>query len=156
LRASVSRALEQLPQGAGRSFAAENVQKIVQLKDAADLIVIDTLMNQQDRFGDIHYLATYYYVAAADLDSDGSPKLKSIKNLTPDRLGHKARRRTCPLYVAGLVGPGEQKHSTDGGALCGGRIRSAAPFHLRFATSVEEGFIAELGFGSADVIQHET
>ncbi|MCG2669071.1 hypothetical protein ACFPFP_19140 [Bradyrhizobium sp. GCM10023182] len=68
----------------GRSFTTENVQKMVQLKDAADLIVIDTLMNQQDRFGNIHYLMTYYYIDAADLDADGSPKLKSSKNLTPE------------------------------------------------------------------------
>src|ERR1700731_4631567 len=26
-----------------------------------------------------------------------------------DRLGHKARRRMCPLYVSGLIGPGERK-----------------------------------------------
>ena len=25
------------------------------------------------------------------------------------RLGYKARRRMCPLYVAGLIGPGERK-----------------------------------------------
>src|ERR1700691_5233574 len=25
------------------------------------------------------------------------------------RLGHKARRRMCPLYVAGLIGPGDRK-----------------------------------------------
>ena len=25
------------------------------------------------------------------------------------RLGHKARRKMCPLYVAGLIGPGERK-----------------------------------------------
>src|SRR6266513_4533328 len=25
------------------------------------------------------------------------------------KLGHKARRRMCPLYVAGLIGPGERK-----------------------------------------------
>ena len=25
------------------------------------------------------------------------------------RLGHKARQRMCPLYVAGLIGPGERK-----------------------------------------------
>ncbi len=25
------------------------------------------------------------------------------------RLGHKARRRMCPLYVSGLIGPGERK-----------------------------------------------
>ena len=27
----------------------------------------------------------------------------------PARLGHKARRRMCPLYVAGLIGPGDRK-----------------------------------------------
>jgi SRSO17 transposase len=26
-----------------------------------------------------------------------------------EQLGHKARRRTCPLYVAGLIGPGDRK-----------------------------------------------
>ena len=26
-----------------------------------------------------------------------------------DRLDHKARRRMCPLYVAGGIGPGERK-----------------------------------------------
>ena len=68
----------------GRDFTTENVQKMVQLKDAADLIVIDTLMNQQDRFGNIHYLQTYYYRDANDLNQDGSAKLKSSKSLAPD------------------------------------------------------------------------
>jgi hypothetical protein len=36
-----------------------------------------------------------------------------------DRLGHKARRRMCPLYVSGLIGPGEsQEHYADGEASC--------------------------------------
>ena len=26
-----------------------------------------------------------------------------------DRLGHKARRRMCPFYVSGLIGPGDRK-----------------------------------------------
>ena len=26
-----------------------------------------------------------------------------------DRLGHKSRRRMCPLYVAGLIGPGDRR-----------------------------------------------
>lgn len=67
----------------GRSFTTGNVQAMVQLKDAADLIVIDTLMNQQDRFGNIHYLGTYYYRDTTDLNPDGSAKLKSSKTLTP-------------------------------------------------------------------------
>jgi len=25
------------------------------------------------------------------------------------RLGHKAQRRMCPLYIAGLIGPGDRK-----------------------------------------------
>ena len=26
-----------------------------------------------------------------------------------DRLGHQARRQMCPLYVSGLIGPGDRK-----------------------------------------------
>jgi SRSO17 transposase len=26
-----------------------------------------------------------------------------------DRLGHKTRQRMCPLYIAGLIGPGDRK-----------------------------------------------
>jgi hypothetical protein len=68
----------------GRSFTIDNVQTMVQLRDAANLIVIDTLMNQQDRFGNIHYVETYYYRDIKDLTPDGSPKLKSSRALTPD------------------------------------------------------------------------
>jgi hypothetical protein len=70
----------------GRNFTTENVQKMVQLKDAADMIVIDTLMNQQDRFGNIHFLQTFYYRDANDLNADGSAKLKSKKSLTPEEV----------------------------------------------------------------------
>ena len=69
-----------------RNFTTENVQKMTQLKDAADMIVIDTLMNQQDRFGNIHYLQTYYYLDANDRNQDGSAKLKTKNSLTPDEV----------------------------------------------------------------------
>ena len=46
------------------------------------------------------------------------------------RLGHKARRRMCPLYVAGLIGPGDRKSvAADGGAIGAGRLRPVASFH---------------------------
>jgi len=70
----------------GRSFTAQNVQTMMQLKDAADLIVIDTLMNQQDRFGNIHYLETYYYLDRKDQNPDGTPKLKSSRKLKPEEV----------------------------------------------------------------------
>jgi len=41
-------------------------------------------MNQQDRFGNIHYLETYYYRDSTDLNSDGTLKLKSSKALAPE------------------------------------------------------------------------
>ncbi len=70
----------------GRTFTVENVQKMVQLRDASDLIVIDTLMNQQDRFGNVHHQETYFYRDTADPNPDGSPKLKSSRKLTPQQV----------------------------------------------------------------------
>ncbi|HEY6043747.1 MAG TPA: hypothetical protein VIU43_02515 [Nitrosospira sp.] len=61
----------------GRSFTVSNVQKMVQLKDASELVVLDTLLNQQDRFGNIHDLPAYYYLDAQD------GKIKNERKLTP-------------------------------------------------------------------------
>jgi hypothetical protein len=66
-----------------RDFTTANVQKMVQMKDAADMIVIDTLMNQQDRFGNIDYINRYYFYDAAKPKADGSPSLRSEKNVEP-------------------------------------------------------------------------
>ena len=41
--------------------------------------------------------------------SDWEEELKRWLKPFLDRLGHKARRRMCPLYVGGLIGPGERK-----------------------------------------------
>ena len=35
-----------------------------------------------------------------------------------DRLGHKARRQMCPLYVSGLIGPGDRKSMVTSIVLC--------------------------------------
>src|SRR5258707_15242672 len=49
-----------------------------------------------------------------------------------DRLGHKARRQMCPLYVSGLIRSWRsQEHSADGEAACAGRMRPIAPLHCR-------------------------
>src|SRR5215475_13588989 len=47
-----------------------------------------------------------------------------------NRLGHKARRQMCPLYVSGLDRSWRsQEHSADGEAACARRMRSIAPLH---------------------------
>jgi len=33
----------------------------------------------------------------------------TLAQAVSDRLGHKSRRRMCPLYVSGLIGPGDRK-----------------------------------------------
>jgi hypothetical protein len=71
----------------GRTFTAENVQAMVRLRDAAALIVIDTIMNQQDRFGNVHYRQTYFYLDRADPNPDGSPKVETASSLTPAQIG---------------------------------------------------------------------
>jgi len=41
--------------------------------------------------------------------SDWKQELERFLMPFVDRLGHKARRRMCPLYVSGLIGPGDRK-----------------------------------------------
>src|SRR5438046_10159457 len=41
--------------------------------------------------------------------SDWNEELGCFLKPFLDRLGHKARRRMCPLYASGLIGPGDRK-----------------------------------------------
>ncbi len=66
--------------GGPRSENVATIQKLVLLREMGDLIVLDTLLNQQDRFGNLHYRP--YYVKVG---SDGSltwkkGKAKLVKN----------------------------------------------------------------------------
>ena len=45
----------------------------------------------------------------ADMTSDWQKELGRWLMPFLDRLGHKTRRQMCPLYVTGLIGPGERK-----------------------------------------------
>src|SRR5258706_1106366 len=45
----------------------------------------------------------------AGMSSNWESDLESWLKPFLARLGHKARRRMCPLYVAGLIGPGDRK-----------------------------------------------
>jgi hypothetical protein len=68
----------------GRQFNTANVQKLVQMKDASDLVILDTLLNQQDRFGNIHYFNRYAFFDKTDLNKRGLPTLKIKKDVTPE------------------------------------------------------------------------
>jgi len=49
-----------------REFNQENVQRFVQMRDAADMILIDTILSQQDRFGNVAAEIKYYYAGKKD------------------------------------------------------------------------------------------
>jgi hypothetical protein len=53
---------------------------MVQLKDGLDRD------RHRNRFGNVHYLATYYYPDPKDLDRDDNPKLKSSQDLTAEEV----------------------------------------------------------------------
>ncbi len=69
----------------GRDFTAGNVQKMEQLKDLADMIVLDTMLNQEDRLGNIAYTMKLAYFDNSDRNARGLPRLKfekaSAKNI---------------------------------------------------------------------------
>lgn len=46
----------------GSSEFAKVAQTVVQMKDVSDMILLDTLLNQQDRIGNIHYKFVWFYV----------------------------------------------------------------------------------------------
>jgi len=61
----------------GRDFTAANLQRMVQMRDISEMIILDTLMNQQDRFGNIDFINKYYFFDKSEAAADGAPKLKS-------------------------------------------------------------------------------
>jgi hypothetical protein len=65
----VYRALSNRGTRVGREFTVANVNAMRQMKDAADVILIDTLLNQQDRMGNMHYKEKVYYVANGALEN---------------------------------------------------------------------------------------
>ena len=48
------------------------------------------------------------------MDADWKEDLERWLEPFLSALGHKTRRRMCPAYIAGLIGPGDLERSADG------------------------------------------
>lgn len=59
LRVASSRSV---PEMVGSSEFTRVAQTVTQMKDVGDMIVLDTLLNQQDRIGNIHYRFYWYWL----------------------------------------------------------------------------------------------
>jgi SRSO17 transposase len=57
----------------------------------------------------IHGWSAFGGPTMADTRSKWGDELGRWLKPFPDRSGHKTRRRMCPLYVSGLIGPGDRK-----------------------------------------------
>ncbi|MGH9875562.1 MAG: hypothetical protein ACRD9S_24155 [Pyrinomonadaceae bacterium] len=70
----------------GRELNPANLQRMMQMKDASEMIILDIILNQQDRFGNIHSEDRYYYYDSKDPHADGTPNLASERKLKPDEI----------------------------------------------------------------------
>lgn len=73
----------------GAAFTQANVQTVQQMKDSADVAVIDTILSQEDRFGNIHAEERYAYRDLQDIGSDGLPKVKFEGKMTAEDIAAK-------------------------------------------------------------------
>jgi len=49
----------------GTQFNQANVQKVLQMQNVADMIVLDHMLSQADRFGNVHFSNAYFYIESA-------------------------------------------------------------------------------------------
>ncbi len=66
----------------GHELNEANLQKVMNLIDASEMIVLDTILNQNDRFGNIHYKTENVFVKQKP---DGTIKLKLKKKPKGDQ-----------------------------------------------------------------------
>ena len=69
---------------AGTQFTQSNVQTIMQMKAAADMVVLDTLLSQEDRMGNVHYKNRYAYIDPSNVGTDGNAKVQFESKLKPE------------------------------------------------------------------------
>ncbi|MBC7420699.1 MAG: hypothetical protein H7328_08220 [Bdellovibrio sp.] len=93
-------------------FEVANVQKVLQMKNVADMILLDTLMNQSDRFGNIHYTEEFYYVEAGEVKHAGK--------MTPEEITAKgAIKARAMMMKDNDCGVNRPNHLKTAGLLAG-------------------------------------
>lgn len=64
----------------GTSEFAKVAQTVVQMKDVSDMVLLDQLLSQQDRIGNIHYKLFWYYIDPASGKLDRKKSNARIEN----------------------------------------------------------------------------
>lgn len=145
-----------IAQIAGRTLA-ESAQTVTNIKDLSEMLLIDYLMSQQDRFGNIHEI-DYYYFTKADGSLDKVKKSKVDDGETPMPAGGVLVKKII-LKDNDCGGPQKTNHVKNAGTLKQIRHMNAQTYkNLRWmAQSFGQGsdtvkfFMAEALFGQKDV-----
>jgi len=61
------------------NFNLANAQKVLQMEEVSELIIMDTILNQQDRFGNVHFTTKYLYK-----DPNDAQNIKSESSMSPE------------------------------------------------------------------------
>lgn len=61
-----------------KTFNADNAQKVLRMQNVADMILLDTMLSQEDRFGNLHYTIEAF---ALQKDETGKMNVKKLKEL---------------------------------------------------------------------------
>lgn len=117
----------------GRTFNAANFQIFVQMKDASEMILLDTLLSQQDRFGNIHYQMESYVI---ETGANGQASIKAKKPLTP---AEQAQAVTVKRMILKDNDCGVSKTNIAQQAHLSDRISHLAPKTYRNLLLLEQG-----------------
>jgi hypothetical protein len=82
--------------GLDKEFTPAVAQKLVLLREMGDLIVLDTLLNQQDRFGNLHTRPHYLAVGADGAFDWKLAKKKKKTELTPEEAARAKKGEFIP------------------------------------------------------------
>jgi hypothetical protein len=74
----------------GNQWNKQNVQTVQQMRDVSEMILMDYLLGQEDRFGNVHYKESYLYV-------DASKEGQSVEKMSAKSDAAEVRSRNAIL-----------------------------------------------------------
>jgi hypothetical protein len=69
-----------------RTWSTDNVQKLQQAKNVADMILLDTILSQEDRFGNLHYTMDYFFIKDGNVKRESKLSAEEVKTLSAVRV----------------------------------------------------------------------
>lgn len=118
----------------------ENVQKVRLLQNTADMLIMDFILSQEDRFGNIHYTEKWFYV------KDGK-KGKKIEKDKKKKLSAEEARQLGAVLVKDMMlkdndcGVNRTNHQKNAGLL--GRIAHVNPETYKKLLKLEKDLATE-------------